>query len=172
MHCRRSNGSLRESCSSSRATLDSVTGDSDIAQLSLYCQLLKDCLVPSSPPIHREHGVCHKADCCRGENQCGQGTDSGMRHQTARLGTFLRLLLDRLAQLHDGRVPSIQQLKKIAPTPASTVLIETIPIPAAVTCRIHLRRTLNHELEFHCQLSYGSTWYFERRTQPRRVNDF
>src|ERR1700722_14768524 len=41
-----------------------------------------------------------------------------MRHQSPRLRTLLGLLLDRLAQLRDGRVQSIHQLQQIAPPPA------------------------------------------------------
>src|SRR6202035_2179203 len=41
-----------------------------------------------------------------------------MRHQSPRLRTLLGFLLDRLAQLRDGRVQSIHQLQQIAPSSA------------------------------------------------------
>jgi hypothetical protein len=44
-----------------------------------------------------------------------------MRHQPFRLGTFLYFLLDRLAQLRDARVQSIQQLQQVVLSPGSPV---------------------------------------------------
>jgi hypothetical protein len=38
------------------------------------------------------------------KGQCGQGTDSRVRHQSPRLRTLLGLLLDRLTQFRDHRV--------------------------------------------------------------------
>jgi hypothetical protein len=52
------------------------------------------------------------------EGQCGQGADSGMRHQPLRLRTLLDFLLDRLGQFRDRRVQSIHQLQQIASSPA------------------------------------------------------
>ncbi len=51
------------------------------------------------------------------ERQCGERTDTGMRHQALRLRALLHFLLDRLAQLRDGRVQSIQQLQQITSSP-------------------------------------------------------
>ena len=73
-------------------------------------------LLPGQPTAST---VCAEEQIVAGPKiRWGQGTDSGMRRQTLRLETFLHFLLDPLAQLHDGRVQSIQQLRKIAPTPA------------------------------------------------------
>jgi len=52
------------------------------------------------------------------EGQCGQGTDSGMRHQSLRLRALLDFLLDRLGQFRDRRIQSIHQLQQIVPSPA------------------------------------------------------
>src|SRR5215831_1347185 len=47
------------------------------------------------------------------EGQSRQRAHPGMRHQAPRLGTLLYFLLDRLAQLGDPWVQSIQQLQQI-----------------------------------------------------------
>ena len=52
------------------------------------------------------------------EGQCGERTDSGMRHQLLRRGTLFHLTLDRLTQFSNRWVQSIQQLQQIVPTPA------------------------------------------------------
>jgi hypothetical protein len=52
------------------------------------------------------------------EAQCGERTDTGMRHQTPGCGALLDFPLNRLAQFRDGWVQSIQQLQQVAPSPA------------------------------------------------------
>src|SRR6478672_12200086 len=52
------------------------------------------------------------------ERQCRQWTHSGMGQQALGLRTLLHFLLDRLRQLRDRRVQSIQQLQQILPSPA------------------------------------------------------
>ena len=51
------------------------------------------------------------------EGQCSQGTHSGMCPQSLRLRALLDFLLDRLTQLRDRRVQSIQQLQQVASPP-------------------------------------------------------
>jgi hypothetical protein len=76
-----------KAASRSHGTFDSATGDSDVTQLSLYCQFLEDRLVPSCQPT--ASGVCEGTDCRPAEELFGQGTDFGMRHQTPRLDSAL-----------------------------------------------------------------------------------
>src|SRR5919108_258134 len=52
------------------------------------------------------------------ERQCGEWTNTRMCHQSFGRGALLHFVLDRLAQLGDGRVQSIQQLQQITPSPA------------------------------------------------------
>src|SRR5579872_1598704 len=50
--------------------------------------------------------------------QCGEWTDTRMRHQPLRCRTLFHLALDRLTQFGNGRVQSIQQLQQIQPASA------------------------------------------------------
>src|SRR6266851_8004304 len=52
------------------------------------------------------------------ESQCGQHTHSRMRPQTLRLGTLLHFLLDRLRQLRDHWIETVQQLQQVLSSPA------------------------------------------------------
>src|SRR5215467_4793999 len=52
------------------------------------------------------------------ERHRGEWPDARMGRQSLRLGTLLHLLLHRLAQLRDDRIPSIQQLQQVVPSPA------------------------------------------------------
>src|SRR5215467_5207423 len=82
------------------------------------------------------------------EGQGGEGTDSGMGHQTLRLWTFFRFLFDSLVQLCDRRIQSIQQLEQLASSPAGPwrqleglqFLPSTLPPQPLLTVKAFIQR--------------------------------